>query len=190
MPIVTIPDLRRKYDTRLSKSIPWGMEKRAAFSRRLYEATASVKDTDRFDIFLSHSYRDAEAIVLLKEKLRDLGFTVYVDWQNDPQLSRENVSSSTASLLRRRIGQCRGLLLAATESSTTISRWVPWELGYADGAIHRVAIFPYLSSEIHQSTYKGNEYLGLYPYIDAAETLAWVNFSDSSYSTLRKWLDG
>lgn len=53
-----------------------------------------------YDIFLSHSFQDAETIYLLYAYLKSLGWSVYVDWIEDSQLDRQNVTKATAELLR------------------------------------------------------------------------------------------
>lgn len=94
----------------------------------LNESVARAGDYDKYDIFLSHSSRDAELVLGVKTLLESQGLTVYVDWINDPQLSRENVNRETAALLRQRMQQSRSLIFMATESASE-SKWMPWELG-------------------------------------------------------------
>src|SRR5690348_17193476 len=45
-----------------------------------------------YDIFLSHSSKDAELVEGLKLELEDKKFSVYVDWIEDPQLDRNTVN--------------------------------------------------------------------------------------------------
>lgn len=117
-----------------------------------------------FDIFLSHSFRDAELILGVKEILESSGQTVYVDWISDPQLDRSQVVVSTAHKLRQRMGQCSGLVYASTKAATH-SKWMPWELGYFDGlrGSENVAIMPLISDSGEHPI--GQEYLGLYPMV-------------------------
>ena len=61
--------------------------------------------TKTYDIFLSHSSKDDELIAGLKLILEDLGYSVYVDW-NDNQLNPDNVTLETAKVLRERMSQC------------------------------------------------------------------------------------
>jgi hypothetical protein len=118
-------------------------------------------------IFLSHSTKDAEQIIALRDLIEEQGFSVYVDWLDDPGLDRNSVSATTARHLRKRIASSRGLLVHATDNAR-VSRWVPWELGIADGLGKKVAMLPVLTkvSTSHTSTSQGSEYLGLYPWID------------------------
>jgi len=117
--------------------------------------------TERFDIFLSHAYRDARVIAGVKRLIEDEGLSVYVDWIEDVQLDRESVTPGTASILRQRMQHCGHLVFASSEASPK-SRWMPWELGYFDGLRQgHISIFPLVQQPGDQ--FKGQEYLGLYP---------------------------
>ena len=113
-----------------------------------------------FDVFLSHSFRDAVLILGLKRVLEADGLSVYVDWIADPQLDRTKVNATTAANLRERMKRCRSLVYATSQNAST-SRWMPWELGFFDGAHgpDRVAICPIATGT---GNYTGEEYLGLY----------------------------
>ena len=113
-----------------------------------------------FDVFLSHSLRDALLIVGLKHLLEADGLSVYVDWISDPQLDRTKVNAATAVRLRERMKACRSLVYATSQNAST-SRWMPWELGLFDGTHgpERVAICPVATGT---GSYAGEEYLGLY----------------------------
>ena len=52
---------------------------RKSASTVLTEETAKAKDSDRYDVFLSHCLDDAEAIVGVKAILESQGHSVYVD---------------------------------------------------------------------------------------------------------------
>lgn len=129
----------------------------------LNESRSHSKDTDSFDVFLSHSINDAEIVLGVKRLLEQFGLKVYVDWETDSQLDRSRVSAATADLLRKRMKQSKSLIFLATESAST-SKWMPWELGYFDGFRGgMVSIMPVLEKE--HDTFAGQEYLGLYPTI-------------------------
>jgi hypothetical protein len=135
----------------------------------LFEQTKTGRA--HFDVFLSHAYRDKAVVIGTYLKLKELGFTVYVDWIHDAHLNRSNVDSATADLLRRRMRQCKSLLYLAT-SSADQSKWMPWECGYYDAFDRKhqndghVAILPVL--EQAPVTFQGAEYLGLYCWADIA----------------------
>lgn len=123
-------------------------------------ARASTVRTGGFDVFLSHSFRDASVILGLKRLLEADGLSVYVDWVSDPHLDRTKVSAATAASLRERMKGCRSLVYA-TSHNASASRWMPWELGLFDGThgSERVAICPIVAGT---GSYPGEEYLGLY----------------------------
>jgi hypothetical protein len=132
--------------------------------RILREAATAATKEDRFDVFLSHASTDAELILGVKGLLENQGFTVYVDWIDDAQTDRSKVSRETADLLRRRMRQSGSLVFVATEAASS-SKWMPWELGYFDGfRPNMVAVLPLVDNPTQ--TFKGQEYLALYPVID------------------------
>lgn len=159
-------------------------------------ASVSVNQNDKFDIFLSHSYSDKDIIPQLKKQLESFGYSVYVDWINDRFLSREQVNKATAEVLQKRMKQSKCLLFATSENSSD-SKWMPWELGYFDGIKNKmVAILP-LKKEFNgfQNDFKGQEYLGLYYYIDKSQTEAgneklFVWEDRQSYIVFNSWLNG
>jgi hypothetical protein len=110
--------------------------------------------------FLSHSTTDADLLPGVIAILEKHGAAVYVDKKDEslpPTTSRE-----TADVLRGRIRQIRKFILLATETSKD-SRWMPWELGLADGYRHpaNVAIFPGTES-VADKKWAEREYLGVY----------------------------
>lgn len=127
----------------------------------LESARASTRDSEAFDIFLSHAIADAELVLGVKQLLEQQGATVYVDWSHDRQLDRSKVNTETAALLRQRMRQSKSLIYLATDAAS-ISKWMPWELGFFDGyRTGGVAIMPLLDRE--NDGFAGQEYLGLYP---------------------------
>lgn len=134
------------------------------YERGLREAVASASQWESFDVFLSHSVRDAELITGVKRLLEEQGLKVYVDWLVDPQLDRSAVTKETAALLRQRMRQSKALIFVATDN-TSASKWMPWELGFFDGfKPGNVAIMPVLDNE--SGAFQGQEYLGLYPIVN------------------------
>jgi hypothetical protein len=155
-------------------------------SQILTEDSRSFSSTDRYDIFLSHSFHDADVILGIKSIMKNLGLKVYVDWIDDPGLDRGKVTAATAQKLRERMKTCSSLVYAHTPNATQ-SVWMPWELGYFDGLKPRhVWILPLVSE--YDSEFKGQEYLGLYPPIEKPDALAgglnlgFANVSEQRYS--------
>lgn len=121
-----------------------------------------------YDIFLSHAYEDAKIIKGVKVLLEENGYTVYVDWLEDEKLDRSRVTPATAALLRERMRSSKSLLFATSKASPD-SKWMPWELGYYDGLRPgKVSILPLLAP--NQTTFQGQEYLGLYPTVERLRT--------------------
>ena len=162
-----------------------GLEKRGVTLDSIDQPSRS------FDIFLSHSYSDKKIIPALKSKLEDMGYSVYVDWITDKLLSRDEVNKRTAEVLQVRMKQSKCLIYATSENSKN-SRWMPWELGYFDGIKDKmVGILPIKKdNNSFKDDFKGEEYLGLYFYIDKTSNILYVQKSASEYIKFNDWLNG
>lgn len=133
----------------------------------LTESLESYKSIDEFDIFLSHSFTDADLVLGVKTLLEDSGKKVYVDWIEDSGLDRNRVTKETAEILRARMQQSLTLYYIDTGNAQN-SKWMPWELGYFDGhKPNQVFILPVL--ERANDRFDGREHLGLYPSISAEQ---------------------
>jgi hypothetical protein len=136
----------------------------------LRASAASDFPRRNFDIFLSHSYADAEVVLGVKRLLEAEHLTVYVDWIEDGQLDRTKVTVENAEQLRGRLQHSKSLIYVSSRASVT-SRWMPWELGYFDGSSPgHVAILPLVASE--GDDFVGQEYLSLYPYVESVPLAA------------------
>lgn len=143
-----------------------------------------------YDVFLSHSSLDADVILGLKVTIEGHGLRVYVDWIEDPQLDRSKVTPTTANALRERMKACRALFYAHSLNAAN-SKWMPWELGYFDGLGRRVGIVPV--ADIRRDGFNGQEYLGLYPYVDEAPSTGgqqtlWVNSAGTKALNAKTWI--
>lgn len=119
---------------------------------------------NHFDIFLSHSSKDKTLILGIKKFIEESGYSVYIDWVDDPQLDRSRVNKETAKQLRNRMRQCEFLVYIDSDHANT-SKWMPWELGFFDGYNKgRVAIF--VVRDNAHGNYNGQEYLSLYSIIE------------------------
>jgi TIR domain len=144
------------------------------------------------DIFLSHAYDDKDLVIGLALILGDLGYSVYIDWRDESSLDRNHVTSATAERLRERMKTSKCLFYSTTENASQ-SKWMPWELGYKDGHNRRAAIVPI--SRHSTDSYNGQEFLGVYPYVnDATDTEGkrrlWIHRSPTCYVTFDGWLTG
>ena len=124
-----------------------------------------------FDIFLSHSSLDARLVLGIYAILTGRGYAIYLDSISDPHLNRRNVTRQTARTLRYRIAQSRSLT-----NNTTNAKWVPWELGFADGwKDGKAAVLP-ITDEV---TFSGREFFEIYPEVqDRGGTFAKLNDLD------------
>lgn len=166
-------------------------------TKRLFKSAVERLDEQvlsslaHFDIFLSHSIKDSDLVDGARLELEDKGYTVYVDWIVDAQLDRSAVTAETAAALRKRMLQCNTLIYIHTDNSPK-SKWMPWELGFFDGAKGgRVSVMPVLKNS--SDYFKGQEYLGIYPTIDftandkdSRETL-WAQRSSDEYASFENW---
>ena len=154
-----------------------------------------LESGDSYDIFLSHSYLDKVQVLSLVKLFNKHHFSVYVDWIEDKQLSRNNVNVQTADLLRERMKQSKCLSYLTTKNIVN-SKWCPWELGYFDGLKQsKCCILPIME---YGNKFNGQEYLGLYSYLEYAP-YASVNIgcnfyicnqSRTKFIKLRDWING
>lgn len=75
------------------------------------EAQASVS---QHDVFLSHAYDDRKLVLGAALMIEDLGYSVYIDWRDDPSLDRKRVSRATAEKLRARMRSSKCLFYSTT----------------------------------------------------------------------------
>lgn len=157
------------------------------------------KNLVSFDIFLSHSFKDKDYIAGLYLELCSMGYTVYVDWIIDSHLKRKNVDKETVSLIRNRMKQSKSLIYATSENASN-SKWMPWELGFMDGNKERCAILPIMDHE--NSSFNGQEFLSVYPYITkesvnelvnknlSSKGVLWINEATNKYVSMNEWFKG
>lgn len=110
--------------------------------------------------FLSHSSKDEDALTGVVRILENHGANVYID-KKDPTLP-PYTSKETAQTLRTRVSQSKRFILLASENGKD-SKWVPWELGLADGFKNnnKIALFPVVENST-DTAWISREYLGLY----------------------------
>ena len=129
-------------------------------SRKLAE-TRDLKKSESFSvsnkIFLSHRHDDKDWVASVVAYLSDHGIDVYID-SNDPSAPKKT-SVETAKLIQKRISECKKFLVLASPGSID-SKWIPWELGYADHAksLKNIVIIPVGPS----NNWLSREYFNLY----------------------------
>ncbi|WP_322886918.1 toll/interleukin-1 receptor domain-containing protein [Sinorhizobium medicae] len=143
--------------------------------------------------FLSHSSKDEDLVVGATIVLENHGARVYTD-EIDPEMP-PYTSEETARLLKSRINQTKRFVLLTSKNSKE-SRWVPWELGIADGykGLYPIALFP-SSDNANDMSWASWEYLGLYQQIlwgqiKGRKEKEWIVLNREEFSavTLRDWL--
>lgn len=164
-------------------------------NRNYFFKSEDFSGTRSYDVFLSHSYLDRVQVLALVKLFNKHHFSVYVDWIEDKQLNRREVNLKTANLLRERMKQSKSLSYLTTKNITD-SRWCPWELGYFDGLKQsKCCILPIME---YNSKFNGQEYLGLYSYLEYA-SLTGVdrgcdfyicNQNRTKFIKLRDWING
>jgi len=152
------------------------------------EARSSVNAT-----FLSHSSRDDDVMPAVVRILEGHGASVYLDKKDGDLLSKS--PKDIAETLRNRIVNCKKFVVFASVSIRD-SKWVPWELGLADGykKPKNVCLFPAPESA-SEYRWTEQEYLGIYDRIvwgtfkqkDRPEWMVW-NHKENTATALREWL--
>ena len=138
-------------------------------------------------VFLSHSHADRELVEPAANFLASMGVTVYVDWL-DPEMPAIT-SPDTARRIREMININRRFLVLATERSLS-SRWVPWELGVADGKkpFSAIAVLP-VSEDVYVNA--PNEYIHVYQRFAKTTDGEWYVFEpgkSESRTPVKEWL--
>jgi len=143
--------------------------------------------------FLSHSSNDTDWFLGAIELLEDHGANVYID-KKDPELP-PYTDTETAEKLRSQINNSKKFILLASANSMN-SKWVPWELGLADGCktMNNIALFPALDKE-DETSWVSTEYFGLYHKIVFGELEGhsgevWMVYDSTSHTAteLSRWL--
>lgn len=119
----------------------------------------------KISVFISHRHDDLEdlrGIIGFLEK--NYNVKCYID-SRDPSLPK-TTSGETARRIKGRIEGCKKFILLATEGAID-SKWCNWELGYGDAKKFKdhIAIFPLKKKGTSEFSYKGYEYLQIYPAI-------------------------
>ncbi len=148
------------------------------------KGTAYNSNEAEVTMFLSHSHKDRDLIQPTLAFLRSHGVKIYVDWMDEGM--PDVVSGETAKKLKERIKEQKKFVVLVTENSKD-SRWVPWELGYADPTkgMDHIASLPVTES----TDFVENEYLKIYPKIQFVSDTWWVWLDDpQKLTTLAQWL--
>lgn len=145
------------------------------------------------NIFLSHSTKDEKYLLSVIDLLVEYGGNVYID-KIDNSLPK-STNHETAIKLKTRIKSIDKFILFATKNSSD-SKWMPWELGLADGIkdYSNIAILP-SAENMHEEKWAEQEYLGIYKKIvrgsiEGGHGEDWIvkNFHKNTGEYLKDWL--
>lgn len=133
---------------------------RVSVPKSLGEALGSNTQT----AFLCHSHKDQELAKGLQVILKEHGWNLYIDWQDNEMPSTPD--KETAKRIKLKIEITDWFLFLATANSTC-SRWCPWEIGFADAKknYEKIVVIP---TEDDSGKWYGNEYLQLYKNLSVA----------------------
>lgn len=158
--------------TLLSKAASDFVEKRGS-ETILAANSKGATGTARVSIFLSHKHSDRALVEKVIALFQSLGVSVYVDWLD---VTIPAVTSPlTAKHLKDKIHSNKKFILLATDEAIA-SKWCNWELGLGDAAkyLKDIALLPINPS---WDTWKGSEYLGIYPVITSNYTFVAGSYS-------------
>lgn len=113
----------------------------------------------RYDYFLSHAHKDANIVLGVKTLIEEKGFSVYVDWIDDPNSGDQKISKENAEIIRSAMSRCDQMVYLHTKNAS-LSKWCPWELGYFDNKGNELIKIVYVSLSSFDEP--GQEYLELY----------------------------
>ncbi len=182
MSILTFGELRR-----IGQEAPLEARYNSLLKTARLEKSADQKPGNVL-VFLSHSHTDNNTAHWAINLIKRYGGNAWVDWL-DPEMPSQT-NAETATMLKRKITSCQKFILLATPDALQ-SRWVPWELGYADSVktLDNVALLPIRDDNYD---YPENEYLGIYKSIQQAEDGQFGVFppppNDENGISLKRWL--
>lgn len=105
----------------------------------------TVQSKKRYDVFISHSFKDSEIVKKVIAILNAQSLHCYCDWSSDNDfLRRELVSDYTAAVLKKRIEQSAKILFIRTENSMTGNKvnspWIEMELDYSQSLGKKICL--------------------------------------------------
>jgi len=124
-----------------------------------------------YDVFLSHSSKDRADVDRVRDELKALGYRVCVDYEVLPTITSEEVTRDAADALLEKMRECSSLVYVLSPGSTS-SQWMPWEMGFFDGANGTVFIWPV--DEEAEAYAKERRYVDLYPKVPSTERKAYL----------------
>lgn len=166
--------------------------RRINISNESMRIIAKSEHQENKNIFLSHSSKDEKYLSSIIDLLQEYGGKVYID-KLDKDLPN-TTNHETAVKLKDRINSIDKFILFATKNSKE-SKWMPWELGIADGIkkYYDIAILPSAENSSEEN-WAEQEYLGIYKKIvkgriNSGQT-DWIvrDFHKNEGTYLKDWL--
>lgn len=167
-------------------------------TKKIFNESELIKSASQFkpekNVFLSHSSNDIDLLPYIITIIENHDGNVYID-KSDKNLPAITCRK-TAAILKDEINKINKFIVFVTPNSKN-SRWVPWELGLADGlkSMNDIALFPSHDVANNQNNWIEQEYLGLYNSIqlgrfEGKTTYEWMVYNlVTTYSTpLREWI--
>jgi len=146
----------------------------------------------QFDFYVSPSNVETELIIGTALSLEDCGYSVCLDGYREHDSTDRRITQERGKELRSVMERCLGMIILTT-SAKSDSIWLPWECGFFEGKKSRIAVLPITPA--NSDIYRGEGYLGLYPFITRYQTQNQktqlvVKFGTKVYCTLSNWLAG
>lgn len=152
--------------------------------------TTGEVTTPFYDVFVSYRHRDAAQVTQLASKIRELGYTVFIDAEIPELGDTANVPPKKIEDLRSYLSHATCLILAYSRSSSQqggagdvpVGAWMPWELGFFDGSVSgRIGVYLFddedeaAPDKFDGKTYfRGSEYLQVYERITGVNLPAFL----------------
>ncbi|MBL8470661.1 MAG: toll/interleukin-1 receptor domain-containing protein [Rhodocyclaceae bacterium] len=95
----------------------------------------------KYDVFLSHSSKDRADVDQVRSELQALGYRVCVDYDVLPEAAPDKVTGAGAAALTDAMRESASFIYVLAPGSLA-SQWMPWEMGFFDGARSKVFIWP------------------------------------------------
>lgn len=189
MPILTEQDVRERARRALRSD---QVQRKACLprdSREILRDLAGAPKT-QYDIFVCHSTGDADLLLGIRGVLEDLGYTPYIDWDEEAEPGPAAVTPETTERRRAQLQTAHSLLYVAGGAFRP-SCWLPWELGYFEGLREKVAILPV--KDYVTDAFDVGGYLSIYPYClreqnQSGQDTLWVHKDSVHYVAFDHWL--
>jgi hypothetical protein len=156
------------------------------------ESRTFSKSVATTSIFLSHSHHDKDVVEQAKIFFENLGIKIYVDWADETM--PERTTGVTATKIKNQIIALNDKFVLLATNNAVDSKWCNWEVGIADPFKFPPKKFAILPLADNSGTWKGNEYLQIYPRIELNPRQTggegyYVWYPDNTWETIEQWLN-